>query len=239
MGLSQNMEYKTILFDLDDTIFDHQHARRCGLKKLKEQYHMTNLSINEFEKVHQYYLDLTFNKVLENQISLEESRKERILLLFNHFGINLKDDEIMKADSIYRNEYNDNRQSIPGVIELMEELKKYSKIAIITNGLHIQQDEKIKICNIGKYIDYLITSETIGCKKPDQDFYLKTLEIINNEKHECIVIGDSWEVDILGAYNAGIKSIWLNRYAAKCPNPNITIEINSYENTEEIIKFLS
>lgn len=233
------MIYKTILFDLDDTIFDHQYARRCGLQKLNKQYHLTHVPINEFEKIHQYYLDLTYNKVLEKKISLEESRKERVLLLFNHFGKSLKDDEIMKADTVYRNEYNNNRQSIPGVIELMEEIKKNAKICIITNGLQIVQDKKIKICKIEKYIDYSIFSEHIGFNKPDHRFFMKTLEIVNNEKYECMVIGDSWKIDILGAHNAGIKNIWLNRYDIKCPDPDITIEINSYENTEEIIKLLS
>lgn len=229
------MKYKTILFDLDDTIFDHQYARRCAFLELNKHYNISGISLQEMEKVHQYYLDLLFHKVLEKRLSLDDSRKQRMMLFFRHFGYTLKEHDALEADSIYRNEYNNNRQSIPGVNRLIEELKKYARIGIITNGLRIEQDEKIKICKIEDSIDYLIISEEIGCNKPAKEFFIKTLEKTGNNNDECIVIGDSWESDILGSYNTGIKSIWINRYETKCPDPGITTEIHSYDNLKELL----
>jgi FMN phosphatase YigB (HAD superfamily) len=49
------------------------------------------------------------------------------------------------------------------------------------------------------------------------------------------MIGDLWDVDILGAYRAGIRAIWLNRYGATCPDANIATEINSFEPVEMVL----
>jgi 2-haloacid dehalogenase len=229
------MKYKTVLFDLDDTIFDYQYARRSALRKLNDHYHLTTIPIEVFEKIHQHYLDRTFNRVLAKTITSAESRKERMLLLFRHFGHSITERETDEADAVYRDAYNKNRRCIPGVYELIQALKKHGKIGIITNGLKADQHEKIKICQLDNEIDYIIISEEIGSKKPEKEFFLKTLKIINNARNECIVVGDSWEADISGAYQCGIKSIWLNRYAEPCPDPRITTEITSYINIKKIL----
>jgi HAD superfamily hydrolase (TIGR01549 family) len=232
------MKYKTVLFDLDDTIFDHQYSRRCALAKLNEHYKLTSISMKDFEKIHDYYLNLTYNKVLEKKISLDDSRKKRITLLFNHFGCKIKISELHKADSIYREEYNLKRRSIPNVNNLIKRIKSIMKVCIITNGLCKEQLVKISICGVKDYIDFCIISEEIGCKKPEKEFYYKTLEILNNKNDECIAIGDSWETDIIGANRMEIDSIWLNRYEKECPNPKITKEINSYDNIENIMRLM-
>ena len=202
--------YKTILFDLDDTIFDHQYSRRCALSELNKHYNLTDISMQEFEKVHQHYLDLTYSKVLEKKISMSDSRRERMSLLFNYFGCKANNNDVLNADEIYRSEYNKNRRSVPGVNKLIDKLKKYSKIAVITNGLRVEQDEKIRICNVEKDIDY---SNFLNC-----DEIIKTILDVNDF------------VKKLGGYELLLLVNVRNSYA------NEKMVINALKNNAAIVK---
>ena len=57
-----------------------------------------------------------------------------------------------------------------------------------------------------KQIDFLVTSEEVGCEKPNKLIFEKALEKINLENDQVIMIGDSELKDIKGAKNLGIRS---------------------------------
>jgi hypothetical protein len=52
------------------------------------------------------------------------------------------------------------------------------------------------------------------------------------------MVGNSWDADITGAHNIGIRCIWLNIYNEKCPDHSMAVEIKSLENTERILKLI-
>jgi putative hydrolase of the HAD superfamily len=49
------------------------------------------------------------------------------------------------------------------------------------------------------------------------------------------MIGDSWDHDIVGANNVGIKCIWLNHLKIPCPDSELAAEIKSLEEVKGII----
>ena len=56
----------------------------------------------------------------------------------------------------------------------------------------------------------MVSSEEAGKEKPHSYPFLLSLYKLKLEKEEVLMIGDNFKKDILGAYNIGIKSIWLN-----------------------------
>jgi FMN phosphatase YigB (HAD superfamily) len=46
---------------------------------------------------------------------------------------------------------------------------------------------------------------------------MKACEYFKCLPSDCFFVGDSWENDILGSKNAGMKSIWLNHYNVELP----------------------
>jgi FMN phosphatase YigB (HAD superfamily) len=75
----------------------------------------------------------------------------------------------------------------------------------VTNGLTATQQEKIKACNLEMCVDFLLTSEEAGMKKPDMRIFSRALDIAKTRRENTVVIGDSWTSDVLGAHRAGIK----------------------------------
>ena len=63
---------------------------------------------------------------------------------------------------------------------------------------------------IEHYFDRIITSESVGVKKPNPRVFTHALNIANAEKHNSIMIGDNVEADIKGALNIGMHAIHCN-----------------------------
>jgi len=61
-----------------------------------------------------------------------------------------------------------------------------------------------------KYFQFLFTSKDLGYEKPDQRFFRKIAESINVKPDECIMIGNDYKKDIVGAKAIGMKTIFFN-----------------------------
>jgi len=67
-------------------------------------------------------------------------------------------------------------------------------------------------------VDEIITSEDAKSYKPRTEIYKLALDVMGFDASEVIHIGDSWNSDIIGAKDAGIRSIWVNRKNKKIRN---------------------
>lgn len=231
---------QAVIFDLDDTISDHQHSRRSALTALVEQYPaMMEKDIKRLEVIHERHLQANFVELLAGKIQLAEARLNRIRGLFEEVGLPLSDEELSRAGGIYRSAYDIAYRAVPGVIPLIKALKPMVKIAIVTNGMILKQEEKIRLCGVEGQFDAVVISEQIGVKKPDRIIFQHALTALNLSSGDAVMIGDSWKLDVLGARNAGIPAVWFNRYEEKCPEPGLAVEVTSLEPTEKLVRILT
>lgn len=187
---------------------------------------------------HERQLTANYDSVLDGAMSLQANRLERFRRLLVNFGVAMSLPEVEQAMQWYRRAYEEHRQAVPGVIPLLAYLKSRLRIGVVTNGLTATQQEKIRACNLEDCVDFLLTSEEAGMKKPDTRIFLRALDIAKARREHTVVIGDSWTLDVLGAYRAGIRSIWLNRWPEPCPDPSLTIELMAFEPLERVLEAL-
>jgi len=67
--------------------------------------------------------------------------------------------------------------------------------------------------NAGKithYFQEIITAQNSGYKKPDSRIFEYALKKIKAVPQECLMIGDSFQSDIVGATRAGIDAVFFN-----------------------------
>ena len=116
------------------------------------------------------------------------------------------------------------------VIETLNNLRHY-KLAVLTNGMPIHQRRKITSSGIRNYFTgknrSIITSAECGFGKPNSIPYEVTLQSLNLNTEEVIMVGDRPEGDILGANLLGIKTVYINRNSE-------TIKDIAYKPTFEI-----
>jgi putative hydrolase of the HAD superfamily len=140
----------------------------------------------------------------------------------------LSQEEAKATADLYSLEYAKHRRAISGSEDLLKYLKPLVTTGIITDGLTKFQTEKIRVCEVEGLIDFVVTSEEVGCTKPSREIFEEALRRASTKPAETVYVGNSWDSDIMPAHELGIKTVWLNRYGLKCPNSMITTEIHSY-----------
>jgi putative hydrolase of the HAD superfamily len=226
---------RVVLFDLDDTLFDHQYCSRAGLAAVQEAYAgRIQGSIEEVEATYRELLEAWHLKVLQGVISTDASRIERFRVLLSSEQNGATDDEAQAAASCYRAAFDAAYQPVPGAIELLQRVKAECPIGIVTNHLLAEQVKKIAALGIDSFVDALVVSEEVGVPKPDARVFELALSRLGSTPDQAVMIGDSWASDILGATALGIRAIWLNRYDMPCPDATLATEIRSLEPVDAI-----
>lgn len=232
------LKYRAALFDLDDTIFDHQAHRREALVALGRFIPaLSAISFKDIESAHEAQLQRTHLALLDGKRTVSQARTERMRGLLNDFGIEADDALADTCEEIYRAAYNRKWRAVPGARALLTSLRKLGIwIGVITNGLESRQAEKLRALRLENMIDEMIVSETVGSKKPAQSFFEYALTRAGVSPTECIVVGDLWETDIQGALNMGLDSIWLNRYGRIGEPSAKVMEVTSLLPTAKMVK---
>ncbi|MGE5224880.1 MAG: HAD family hydrolase [Omnitrophica WOR_2 bacterium] len=230
---------RAVLFDLDDTLFDHQHSSQQGLAIVHAQYPcFWRVPLADFFNEYQQLLDEYHARMLQGGLSLGEARYERFKELFARHGEMLPFEAIEQAVRFYFQTYLRMRRAVPGSKALLERLKQNVYIAVVTNNRLSEQREKLRACGLDALVDSLIVSDDVGVLKPDPKIYRTALERIACSPQEAVMVGDSWEADVLGACQAGIRAVWFNRNAISVPDPDLAVVIRSFEPTDQITKLL-
>lgn len=210
------MQYETIFFDLDHTLWDFETNSRETLIELSEKYNFKDKGIDSIEQFIQKYLGINermwkeYGKGIIGKEELRHNRFYETLKLYSIDDFNLAKDIGTDYSAIAPFKAN----VLPYTIETLEYLSKKYPLYIITNGFEEVQHIKLKCCNIDHYFSDVITSERSGFKKPDKRMFDYSVNLVNAKCHTSIMIGDSLEADVLGAKDAGMSQVYFNPKAA-------------------------
>ncbi len=113
----------------------------------------------------------------------------------------------------------------PHTVEILDYLaNKNYQLHLITNGFEKTQHSKLKNSGIDKYFIEVITSEGSNSLKPHKEIFDYAFAKTKAARAESIMIGDSLEVDIQGAMDAGIDQVFVNHINAPAGiNPTYTV----------------
>jgi putative hydrolase of the HAD superfamily len=208
-----------IFFDLDHTLWDFDKNSNLTFIKIFK-LNKLEIDIDVFLEAYHPINTNYWNLYRENKISKEKLRFYRLADTFKKLKIEVGDSMIRKLSSDYIDYLSDFNHLIPGAIEILEYLENKYSMHIITNGFKEVQKKKLEKSTIAKYFKTITISEEVGYKKPSPiifDYALKKANAINSNS---LMIGDSYQADILGAINVGINAILFN-YHNIDPNDNI------------------
>ncbi|WP_296648099.1 YjjG family noncanonical pyrimidine nucleotidase [Romboutsia sp. 13368] len=203
------MEYKVILFDADDTLFDFKKTEKHALEKL-----MSNLDtkydndycINIYKEINTQI----WKELEEGKITSDKLKVERFQRLINK--LNLSDDA-NRLSNLYIEFLSQGSFLYEETKELLDYLSKNYKLAIITNGLSDVQHKRIRESEVSHYFDEIIISQEVKISKPDPRVFEYALNSLNHDdKSSVLMVGDSLTSDIKGGINASIDTCWFNLF---------------------------
>jgi putative hydrolase of the HAD superfamily len=207
------MQYKHLFFDLDHTLWDFEANSRQTLKELYEDLQLTDRGISDFDLFHRNYLvhnDKLWERYRNGYIKVDELRWKRMWLALLDFKI--ADEPLAREMGVRFLDLLPTRKLLfPHTIEILGYLteKKY-RLHLITNGFEKTQHGKLKSSGLDKYFNEVITSEGSNSLKPHKEIFDYAFKKANALPEQSIMIGDTIEVDILGAVNAGIDQVHVN-----------------------------
>ena len=200
---------RAILFDLDDTLFDHRRASTLALRAMHEAY-APELPFEPFAAKHAEVLEVFHARFLAGEFTLDEARVARMQTLFAAFSVEIDHRTALEAAQLYREGHQANRHLVPGAIELLDVLRQHCRLGVVTNNSTAEQIEKLRVLNIAGYFDTVVISENVGVTKPDPKIFAIALQRIGARPDETVFVGDNWTNDIVGAINAGLAAVWLS-----------------------------
>jgi putative hydrolase of the HAD superfamily len=233
------MPPRAVLWDLDDTLFDHTHASRCATADLQRAVpDFRCWSIDEFLARHRELLDELHVEVLAGRLTIPDARIERFRRLLVAAACRNPDEIAPGLAGSYREAYERAWQTVPGAVPLLTALREQDiRIAVVTNNIVVEQQTKLRHCGLTDLIDSLVTSEEIGSQKPDPKIFHAALDIVGAKPGEAVMVGDAWATDIEGARAAGVRPVWLNRFGALSRDPAVP-ELRSLEPLEKALQLI-
>lgn len=209
-----------ILFDLDDTLFDHRLCARTALAELHAAHAcFRERPFDEFERLHAAFLEQLHHRVLTGELALDEARRQRFRRLFQAVGVRPDDDRVAGAAETYRIGYRRVRRAVDGAAALLRLARRRARVGIVSNNLLEEQQDKLRECGLDAFVDVLVVSEEAGVSKPDPGIFAIALERLASAPEDAVMVGDSWAADVMGAVAAGIRPVWFNPLGNEAPDP--------------------
>jgi len=211
-----------VLFDLDDTLFDHWACTHAALAALGERFPaLGGAPAGLVEAEHRRLLEELHLQVLAGRITVDDARVERFRRLLAFAGGTPGEEAAADAAAAYRTAYLAHWRPVEGASELLAALHGRVSTGVVTNNVAAEQRQKIAACGFGPLLDAVVISEEAGATKPDPRIFRMALDQLGCEAGETVMIGDAWDTDITGARAASIRPIWFNRFSGVSPDRTV------------------
>ncbi|MCW7505168.1 HAD family hydrolase [Leptospira paudalimensis] len=203
-----------LFLDLDNTILPSKEAYAHAIENCAKDWQEQMLGGNFLE-----LYDLA-RKQVKSQLKHHSSNRLRLLcfklmweMLGNGFqtkdidGVFWMEDRYYFHFLSYYAEEKKKEKYQNSLFPLLVSLSKEFPIYLTTNETLRTQLLKVRGFLPDEFRFTLITSEEVGFEKPTKEFFQYVMEKANEDPKDCILLGDNWEDDILGASSHGISSI--------------------------------
>lgn len=204
--------YRHIFFDLDSTLWDLDKNAHETLTHLAAVHKLSEKgvdSINDFIEVYRVINEELWDEYRKGLVDRDTLRYQRFSRALSNYGIH--------DPALTISIGNDFSAHAPlktnlfaDTIEVLEYLSGKYTLHIITNGFEETQHIKMKSSGITKYFSEVITSERAGYLKPHPGIFQYSLSLTKASSEDSIMIGDSLEVDVVGAREVGWRQVYFN-----------------------------
>lgn len=207
------MKYKHLFFDLDHTLWDFDANARATLQQLHLDLKLVDKGIRDFDLFYKNYLghnEVLWKRYRNGQIRQEELRIKRMWLTLLDFQI-ADEDLSRQLNELFLQLLPTRTILFPDTKEVLQYLAdKGYKLHLITNGFETTQHAKLKHSGLAVFFREVITSEGSESLKPQKEIFEYALNKTGAKVENSIMIGDTLDVDILGAMNVGMDQVHVN-----------------------------
>ena len=225
----EEMEIKHLFFDLDHTLWDFDRNSKLTFQQIFEEQKI-NIPIHDFLEAY-IPVNLKYWKMYrEDRVEKSALRYHRLKETFDSLEYRVSDNLINLISEDYIRYLPNFNYLFDDAIEVLQYLEKKYHLHIITNGFEEVQNLKLEKSGIHTFFREIITSECVGVKKPNPKVFEFALGKAGAKAHQSVMIGDSYEADVMGAINSGMRAIHFSQENKGAEAQRITtlVELKKY-----------
>ncbi|SUD48871.1 Pyrimidine 5'-nucleotidase YjjG [Nocardia otitidiscaviarum] len=209
------MTVRGILFDVDDTLVDYSATARAGIlahlaaEGLLDRFESAEHAVALWKELE----EREYPRYLAGELTFTGQQELRSELLLAHIGASTDDPRawfdryVALRDTTWA--------AFPDAEPLLSALTGRIAVGVVSNSSRSHQVGKLRTVGLLPHFgEAVLCSAEFGTPKPRPDIFLAGCELLGLPPQQVAYVGDRWDVDGVGARDAGLHAYWLNRAAA-------------------------
>lgn len=200
-----------VLFDVDNTLVDHSWAVQIAIVD-----HLASLGLDHGDDAVARWRaaeERHFSRHLTGELSFQGQRRARVReMLADMGGAELDDDTADAWFAGYNTRFERAWTTYDDVGAALDMVaSRELALGIVTNVAADHQRRKLAMVGLGDRFDVVVGLDTLGVGKPDPRVFRHACELLRTQPHDTVFVGDRLDHDAVGARDAGLFAVWLDR----------------------------
>ncbi|GGM36559.1 haloacid dehalogenase [Longimycelium tulufanense] len=197
---------RAVCLDVDDTLVDYLRTARTALAALIGRDDAWPI----WERANAEH----FARLLTGQVDYETMRRDRARTFYADLGELLDESEIAEREARRRAAMERSWRLYPDTLPCLEWLRSAGvRVAAITNASGAHQRAKLSMLGIAEFFDEVVIAGELGAAKPDPAIFRAAALALGVPVAATVHVGDRLDLDAVGACDAGMRGVWLDRGA--------------------------
>lgn len=211
---------EAVLWDVDDTIFDFTGSERAGLLShfAAEGLPSDQAALDRWHQITR----LGHRRLAAGLVTYEQQRRARVRTFVDR---PLSDTEADAWHDRYEALFEAAWSAFPDVATVLGALPYRN--GILSNSSTVHQERRMAALGLRHHFEVLLCSDRLGWAKPNPQAFRAACTALDLPPAQVAYIGDKLDVDAVGAHNAGLHAIWLDRARTETPAPTCIHRIST------------
>ncbi len=231
------MKTKAVFFDLGGTLLVMRRDRifskllsEAGLETSLEHVHAA------YVKAEPWWIATYGNRELSPE-QTNEAYRDLDAKVFRELFPKQTEDETGRVSKLARERWSQLEKEVPlelysDSMPLLERLSKDGYALALVSNAPPDTGKLVDALGLPRYINNVVISGVVGYSKPRPEIFRIALKRSGVQPGETIHVGDLYEADIVGARNAGIEGILIDREGSMkhldCPKIGSLAEVYEF-----------
>ncbi|WP_031013919.1 HAD family hydrolase [Streptomyces sp. NRRL F-5727] len=206
------MSIRAVLWDVDDTIFDYAGADRAGMRAhlaaegLDGLHGTVEAALRRWKELTELYWRLYEERPAG---SWQDQRRHRVRAFLDRPA--MTDPEADAWFGRYVAHYEAAWELFPDALPVLDLLAPAYRQAVLSNSSIHAQEPKLRALGVRDHFEAVLCAAELGSAKPAAEAFHAACAALGLAPHEVAYVGDRPDIDALGAQEAGLHGIWLDR----------------------------
>ncbi|SFK73614.1 MULTISPECIES: HAD family hydrolase [Amycolatopsis] len=198
--------------DIDDTLIDFSAAGRRALAALLGRADMWPL----WERITDRHVAL----VVAGDLDYASMHFRRTQCFLGELGVVVDGDDVARFEVRRKDLLRRSMCLFDDALPCLDWLRAAGvRLAAVTNASGAHQRAKLADLGLARFFDHVAIAGEVGVAKPDPVMFHSVCERLGCAPGEAAHVGDKLQTDAVGARDAGLTGVWLDRHdtAAEVP----------------------